>query len=116
MRAAAAALGVLCLVLGLLYARCRVEAARELARGDAAERIGDLEGARLHWRRAARWRAPGAAGGTALERLAGLARARDAAGDREGAVRAWRAVHAAIASGDGIFSGGHAELRRTSAA
>ncbi|MGF1469218.1 MAG: hypothetical protein ACFCGT_24090, partial [Sandaracinaceae bacterium] len=64
---------------------------------------GDLRAAVLHYRRAARWYAPGSPyDRIALERLRALALAAEAQDDREEALATWRAVRGAIRSARGL--------------
>jgi hypothetical protein len=93
--------------LGAVLSRAFWDGHAALAAGDAAHRraeckrsAGDVAGARAEeeeairrWRRAARWYVPGAPHVTrAYDRLEALAQAAEAAGDRELALGAWRAV------------------------
>jgi hypothetical protein len=86
---------VLCLVVGLGVVVMRVfwDGHAALVAGDEALARGDIEGAVVAWRRAARWYAPAAPHvATAYERLETLAREADAHQDRAGALLAWRAI------------------------
>ncbi len=92
---------------GAVLSRVFWDGRAALAEGDRAHRsaevaraAGDAGAAHEHeelaitrWRRAARWYAPGAPHvASAYARLAALARAAEAAGERELALMAWRAV------------------------
>ncbi len=69
----------------------------ELEAGDGAHEAGDDDGALIHWRRAAKWYAPGNPYSVrALDHLAALGAARERSGDVEGALAAWRSVRGAI--------------------
>lgn len=79
--------------LGVVVTRVVWDGRRALREGDAALRRGDAREAIALWRRAARWYAPGAPHVRAAhDRLEALARDAEAAGDRELALDAWRAV------------------------
>jgi len=85
----------LCIAVGLgaIVTRVFWDGRAALEAGDQAMAKGDVEGAVVAWRRAARWYAPLAphvAG--AYERLESLGREADAHGDRAGALLAWRAI------------------------
>ncbi|MBO6934019.1 MAG: hypothetical protein JJ863_03565 [Deltaproteobacteria bacterium] len=83
--------------------RVVVGSAMELERGDEAMAGGDPEGARMHWRRAAAWYAPGNPYCVrALERLEELAVEATEAGAIDDAVLAWRAVRSAIVGARGL--------------
>jgi hypothetical protein len=105
-RRVAIALAVL-VCLGAVLSRVFWDGHGALAEGDAAHRraeaarsAGNSELAKdeelraiTRWRRAARWYAPGAPHvAKAYARLESLARAAEAAGDRELALEAWRAI------------------------
>ena len=86
---------VLCVVVGLGVVVTRVfwDGRAALQAGDQALARGDVEGAVVAWRRAARWYAPGAPHvATAYVRMEALAQEADAHGDRPGALLAWRAI------------------------
>ncbi len=88
----------------LITARVVVGSRAELQAGDAARRSGDDEGARWHYRRAARWHAPANPYCVeALGRLAEMAVAAEAAGDREAALANWRAVRAAVVASRSFY-------------
>jgi hypothetical protein len=104
---------VLCLVVGLGVVVTRVfwDGRAALQAGDDALARGDVEGAVVAWRRAARWYAPGAPHvATAYERLAALAREADAHHDRPGALLAWRAIRSSALATRSFFQPYAAEL------
>ena len=68
-----------------------------LQSGDEAMAKGDAKAAITHWRRAARWYAPGAPHVTdAYDRMETMARAADEHGDRKLALETWRAIRSSI--------------------
>lgn len=93
------ALGIVGVILSVIVVRVVVSSHAELGHGDAALARSDLEAARVHFRRAARWYAPGNPYSTeALDRLSRMARDAERRGDPETALSCWRAVRAAILS------------------
>lgn len=100
-------------IVVLVAARVVLASKAELAAGDAARDAGDLDVARLHYRRAARWYAPASPyGADALDRLADLAIAAEAAGDPDAALASWRAMRAAIVSARSSYVPYAERLRR----
>jgi hypothetical protein len=97
-----AALALLALV-SLMEARAVLEARAELHRAEPALAAGDPARAVSHLRLAARWDAPGNVyAQRALASLEGLAQAADQRGDATLALRAYRALHAAVHASRGI--------------
>ena len=93
------ALGVIGVILLVVVVRVVVSSHAELGHGDEALARSDRDAARVHYRRAARWYAPGNPFSTdALDRLAGMAREAEERGDAETALSCWRAVRGAILS------------------
>ena len=99
MRRRLVVVGLVAFCLGVVVTRVFWDGSAALHAGDAALAQGDKEEAIARWRRAARWYAPGAphvAG--AYRRLEALARAAEAAGDRQTALAGWTAVRSSILS------------------
>lgn len=85
------------LFLALVTVRVVHSSHAELSRGDAAADADDWDGAIIHWRRAAKWYAPGNPYVvTALDRLESRALEREGEGDVDAALVAWRAVRGSI--------------------
>ncbi|MBX3269438.1 MAG: hypothetical protein KF729_04215 [Sandaracinaceae bacterium] len=104
LRLGARALAVLGVLVTILAVRAVGSARAELGRGDALREAGDLDAAILAYRRAARWYAPGNPYvPEALDRLAAIAEAAEAGGDRARALAAWRSVHGAIQSSRSFY-------------
>jgi hypothetical protein len=79
--------------LGAIVTRVFWDGRRALAAGDEAMGKGDVPGALLQWRRAARWYAPLAPHvADAYERMEALARAAEEKGDDATALEAWRGI------------------------
>jgi len=96
------ALGLLALLL-LMNLRAVLEARAQLARAEPALAAGDLPRAVSHLRLAARWDAPGNVyAQRALASLESLARDAEQRGDLALALRAYRALHAALHASRGI--------------
>ncbi len=103
LRRALRALAIAGAVLLAVSARVVVGSAMELDRGDAAMDGGDLEGARMHWRRSAGWYAPANPyDERALDRLEDLAAEAEENGAIDDAVLAWRAIRSAIVGVRGL--------------
>ena len=86
--------GVLLLVLAV---RVVTASRAELALAEQLHERGEVEASIAHYRRAARWYAPGNPYGTeALDELAAIALRAEESGDRELALAAWRSVRSAI--------------------
>ena len=97
---------VLALVVffSLLTVRAVWSGRAELALGERLQARGDLEGALVHLRRAARWYVPLAAHpARALDRLRAMAEAAERRGDREFALACWRAQRGAILATRSFF-------------
>lgn len=93
------ALGVIGVILLVAVVRVVMSSRAELSHGDAALARSDLEAARVHYRRSARWYAPGNPYSTdALDRLASMAREAEQRQDPDTALSCWRAIRAAILS------------------
>ena len=99
LRRAVRGAGIVGVVMAVVTVRVVVGAYAEHERGKEAAAAKDLEGARLHWRRAAGWYAPLNPYSTkALDELATLARMHQERTEIDQAVLAWRAVRSAILS------------------
>ncbi len=86
-------------VLVVLAVRVVTASRSELDEGDRMRASGDLVAAVVHYRRAARWYAPGNPySAEALARLGAVGREAEEAGDTELALSAWRGVRAAVLS------------------
>ncbi|UJR81815.1 hypothetical protein [Sandaracinus amylolyticus] len=91
---AVAIAGVLLLVLAV---RVVTASRAELVEADRLRERGDVDASVAHYRRAARWYAPGNPYSTdALDRLAEIAQSAEAARDPDLALAAWRSVRGAI--------------------
>jgi len=103
------------LVALAVLARVLVGAFLELRLGDEALAAGDREGARMHFRLAGAWYAPGNPWSTAgLERLEAMAA--EAREDDAEALLAWRAERSAILSAAGMYTPHADRLARANAA
>ena len=90
---------VLALVLGSFALRVVTSAASELRTGDQYRGQGETEAALIHYRRAARWYAPGSPYHVeALGRLGKIGAEAEQRGDVDMALAAYRAIRAAIMS------------------
>ena len=90
-------------LLALMSARALLEARAQLARAEPALMAGDLPSAVTQLRLAARWDAPGNFyAQRALTSLEQLALAADQRGDAALALRAYRALHAALHASRGL--------------
>ncbi len=104
LRFGAQALAVVGVLSAILAVRAVTSSRSELTRGDALRAAGDVDGAILAYRRAARWYAPGNPFvPEALDRLAAVAGDAGAAGVRARALAAWRSVHGAIESTRSVY-------------
>jgi hypothetical protein len=84
-------------VLFVIVMRVVTSARSELIEADAAAQRGAVDEAIVHYRRAARWYAPGSPYHVrALQRLAELGRDAEHKGDSEGALMAYRSLRGAI--------------------
>jgi hypothetical protein len=85
------------LVLGAIAVRVVTSSAAELRAADQYRAAGELESAVVHYRRAARWYAPGSPFHVeALAKLSTIGAQAERAGDSELALSAYRAIRAAI--------------------
>ncbi|HMI92693.1 MAG TPA: hypothetical protein VK509_15060, partial [Polyangiales bacterium] len=90
---------VLGLVLGSFALRVVTSSASELRAGDGYRARGELEAALIHYRRSARWYAPGSPYHVeALGRLGQIGADAEQKGDVDLALAAYRAIRAAIMS------------------
>ncbi len=97
------ALGLL-VFFSLLTVRAVWSGRAELGLGERLQARGDLEGALVHLRRAARWYVPFAAHpARALDRLRAMAEAAERRGDRDFALACWRAQRGAILATRSVF-------------
>jgi hypothetical protein len=88
-----------CVLLASFTLRVLVSARSELRVGDQYHARGDLEAALVHYRRAARWYAPGSPyHREALAKLGAMGAQAERRGDSELALSAYRAVRSAIMS------------------
>lgn len=96
-----AALSVLFAVLAV---RVVTGSRAELARGESLEAARDLDGAILHYRRAARLYAPGNPYTvTALERLAAIGARAEAAGETDRALAAYRSIRGGVLATESFY-------------
>ncbi|HEX2676272.1 MAG TPA: hypothetical protein VHM19_06520 [Polyangiales bacterium] len=106
-------LGIAAVVLSVLLVRVLGSARQELHEADALLAQSDLDGAIVHYRRAARWYAPGSPYHVeALDRLAKLASEAEGRGEIDRALRAHRAVRAAIMATRSFYIPERERLRR----
>jgi hypothetical protein len=85
------------IVLSVLVFRVLRSAKDELGQGDVLSQQGDTDGAIVHYRRAARWYAPGSPYHVqALDKLARIGAQAEADGDSERALSAYRALRGSI--------------------
>ncbi len=83
----------------MVAVRVITSSSSELAEGDRFSAAGELDAAVVHYRRAARWYAPGSPYVTAaLERLREIATESEREGELELSLAAWRGVRSAIMS------------------
>jgi tetratricopeptide (TPR) repeat protein len=107
---------VVALLLVAITVRVVTSAVDELRQGDALRARGELERAVLHYRRAARWYAPGSPfQREALTDLAAIGAAAEQRQDTELALSAYRAIHAAIMSTRSFHVPEQARLRAADA-
>ncbi len=99
LRRSSRVLAVIGVILIVVATRVVLSSRSELANGDQAREQSDLEAALVHYRRAAKWYAPGNPYCTdALERLADMGRDAEQNNDTEAALAAWRGVRGSILS------------------
>ena len=104
--------GIAAVLLSVLLLRVLSSARQELHEADALLAQSDVDGAIVHYRRAARWYAPGSPYHVeALERLGQIAREAEAKTDIELALRAERAIRAAILATRSFYVPEQARLR-----
>jgi hypothetical protein len=97
MRGALQVAALVALLLAAFAARVVSSARAELELGTQAEAAGDRDAAQVHYRRAARWYAPGSPYHVkALSQLARIGAEAEAAGESERALSAYRAVRSSI--------------------
>jgi len=114
-RTAAKVAAVAGVILVVLTVRVVTSSKSELEQGDRLRGSGDLVAAVTHYRRAARWYAPGNPhSAEALVKLAEIGREAEESGDTQLALSAWRAARAGINSTRPPIDAGksHDELRR----
>ncbi len=117
LRLAARALTVAGVLLAVLAARVVTSSRAELQRGDQRRGREDLDGAILHYRRAARWYAPGNPYcAEALDRLAEIGDAAREAGEPERALAAYRGARGAILATRSLYVPHRDRLARAEAA
>lgn len=97
LRGALRVFALVALLLAAFAARVVSSAAAELELGEQAQAAGDVEAALVHYRRAARWYAPGSPYHVkALGQLARIGAEAEAVADTERALSAYRAVRSSI--------------------
>ncbi len=95
---------VVAALLVLLAVRVLAASHDEHARAEQLRASGDLDGAIVHYRRAARLYVPGSPHVAAsLRALAAIARESESAGETARALAAWRAVHAAVLASRSLY-------------
>lgn len=98
-RRAARVAGVVGILLAVVLVRVLVGSRGELGRGDALRAAGDLDAALIHYRRAAKWYAPGNPwSAAALDSLREIASDAESADQPRRSLAAWRAIRGAILS------------------
>jgi len=103
-RILARGMALVAFVLFVVVVRVVSSARQELAEAEAALAHGETDAAVVHYRRAARWYAPGSPYHVrALERLAELGRKAEAAADIDGALHAYRALRGAIMATRSVY-------------
>ncbi|MBI3074081.1 MAG: hypothetical protein HYY84_18380 [Deltaproteobacteria bacterium] len=89
--------GVLLILVAAVWLKVALEARAEVSAGAAAEAKGDREAALTHYRRAVHWTSPFSGSvERALDAMAAMARAAEAAGDRVFALDVWRDVRSSL--------------------
>ncbi|MFW6051254.1 MAG: hypothetical protein ACODAU_08775 [Myxococcota bacterium] len=97
-------LGIAGVAIAVLAVRVVVVSHQELERGEALRVEGDTDAAVVHYRRAARWYAPGNPYVVrALDALAQIGAAAERDGDLERALFAWRSVRASILATRSVY-------------
>jgi hypothetical protein len=105
-------LSVAALVLAVLLFRVLESARSELMQADALLARSDVDGALVHYRRAARWYAPGSPYHVqALDRLAHIGADAEARGDGALALRAHRAIRSSVLATRSFYVPEQARLR-----
>jgi hypothetical protein len=95
---------IVSVVLAAVAVRVVTSAAEELRRGEQFEVRGDLEGAVVAYRRAARWYAPLSPYHVrALDKLAAIGASAEHAGDSARALSAYRAIRGAILAARSVY-------------
>jgi hypothetical protein len=95
---------VIGVVLGVVALRVITSSAAELRAADQYRARGELESAVVHYRRAARWYAPGSPFHVeALVKLGAIGEQAERGGDSELALSAYRAIRAAIMSARSFY-------------
>lgn len=93
------------IVLSAFVVRVVTSSSSELSLGEQSEQRGELEAAVGHYRRAARWYAPGSPyHARALAALAQVGAAAEKDGDLELALSAYRAIRSGIMSSRSVFT------------
>ncbi|MDH5493989.1 MAG: hypothetical protein OEY14_18710 [Myxococcales bacterium] len=104
------------LILSLITLRVLVASHSELQEAERLLAAADPDAAIVHYRRAARWYAPGSPyPSRALDRLAQLARQAEEASDEERALAAWRSIRASILSTRSFYIPNGERLREADA-
>ena len=107
---------LLAVVLGLLTLRVVLSSRQALHEAVSLHAAGDVDEAIVHYRRAARWYAPGNPySSEAIAHLEGIALQAEREAKRERALRAWRAIRAALLSARSFYTPHSDLLRRADA-
>jgi tetratricopeptide (TPR) repeat protein len=100
------------IVISVLVFRVLWSARDELGQAQLLEQQGELDGAIVHYRRAARWYAPGSPYHVrALDKLSGIGAKAEADGDTERALSAYRAVRGSIMAARSFYVPEQGRLR-----
>lgn len=100
-------------VIAVVLIRVSVEAKREIASAQGCEHRDDFRAAIDHYRRALRWSFPlSPFEAEAVKGLTRIAERKEAVGDVQGALLAWRSLLGGIASTRSLVSGTPAEVGR----
>lgn len=112
-RVAVRSLAIAGVLLAVLAVRVVTGSRAELGRGQSFEAAGDVDGAMLAYRRAARLYAPGNPyGPRALERLFAIGRRAEAEGDPARALAAYRSIRGGILAARSVYVPHRAALSR----